>query len=310
MRSSVPVALIAALLLAACGSKPVRPPATVSNAQNDMATGMLAYGDNNYTEARTFFGRAFMEYRSVDNLDREADALVDLADAALQQGDVPAARVYMDQAQTILGTHPVTGLPARLALLQAYADLQSGDATGAAQTLDALLNDTGTSADVKRAALFARVQAAFDAKAPDAPRWLAKLGKPQGDLEQARLERLQALAANNAGKAETLYADALQRYRAASYRPGIAAANEEWGALLLTQQQWKDARDHLQRALNVRLWMYDAARSAKDLEGMQQADTALGDTVAAKQDATWADYLKNGGDPSKSPVSPAQSANP
>ena len=286
-------------LLAACGSKPVLPPATVSNSQNFMATGMAAYQDNRYTEARSYFGRALMEYRSVDDQEHEADALMDLADASLQQGDVKMGREEIAQARAVLVSHPVPELPARLTLLEAYADLLDRDPAGAVAALDALQTDAGAAPEVKRAALIARTQAAFDAKAGDAAQWLARLGAPQGDLEQARIARLQALA--DASKAPALYADALKRYQAAYYRPGIAATHEEWGALLVAQQDWKGARDHLQRALAVRLWMDDGLRSARIFDELQQVDTALGDSAAAADDAKWSDYLKNGGDPTKAP---------
>ncbi|HEX2668390.1 MAG TPA: hypothetical protein VHP13_08445, partial [Gammaproteobacteria bacterium] len=68
------------------------------------------------------------------------------------------------------------------------------------------------------------------------------------------------------------------------------------------QQQWPAARDHLQRALDVRLWMYDATHSARILDELKQVDTALGDADAAKKDQQYSDYLKNGGDPSQSPA--------
>ena len=290
---------LSAALLAACGSKPVLPPATVSNSQNFMATGMAAYQDNRYTEARSYFGRALMEYRSVDDQEHEADALLDLADSSLQQGDVKMGREEIAQARTVLASRPVPGLPARLALLEAYADLLDKDPAGAIAVLDALQADSGATPEVKRAALIARAQAAFDAKAGDAAQWLAKLGSPQGDLEQARIGRLQALA--DTSKAPALYADALKRYQAAYYRPGIAATHEEWGTLLLSQQDWKGARDHLQRALDVRLWMDDGLRSARIFDQLQQVDSALGDAASAAQDAKWSDYLKNGGDVSKAP---------
>ena len=288
-------------VLAACGSKPVVPPPVVSDSQTFMASGMAAYNDNRYTEARSFFGRAFMEYRSVDDQEHEADALTDLADAALQQGDVSAAREQIRQARAVLASHPVTGLAAQLTLLEAYTDLLDKDPASAITLLDVLLADAGAPTDVKRAALFARTQGAFDAKASDTAQWLAKIGAAQGDLEQARLDRLQALA--DSSKAPALYADALQHYQTAYYRPGIAAVHEEWGALLMTQQDWKSARDHLQRALNVRLWMNDATRSARIFNALQQVDTALGDTDTAQQDAKWSDYLKNGGDTTKTPYS-------
>jgi tetratricopeptide (TPR) repeat protein len=291
--------MFSAAVLAACGSKPVVPPPVVSDSQTFMASGMAAFDDNRYTEARSFFGRAFMEYRSVDDQEHEADALTDLADAALQQGDVAAARDQIKQARAVLASHPVAGLPAQLTLLEAYTDLLAKDPTSAITLLDSLLADAGAAADVKRAALFARTQAAFDAKAPDAASWLAKIGAAQGDLEQARLDRLQVLGDPTKGPA--LYADALHHYQAAYNRPGMAATHEEWGTLLISQQDWKDARDHLQRALDIRLWMNDATRSARIFDALQQVDTALGDSATATQDAKWADYLRNGGDTTKAP---------
>ena len=292
-------------LMAACGSVPKAPPATVKNSSASMTNAMLAYDDNRYAEARTFFGRALMEYRSVDDLAGQGNALVDLADSALQQGDAPAAREYLAEAQTLLEQHQLTALAPRLALLAAYGDLQSGDAQGAATRLDTLLNDATTPADVRSAALFARTQAAFDQKAADSAQWLAKLnaaaGADKDPLAAARLARLQALAADPA-KAAALYASALSQYQAAYYRPGIAATHEEWADLLLAQQDWAGARDHLRRALSVRLWMYDSSRSMRVLDKLATADKALGDDAAVKQDGELSQYLKDGGDPSQSPA--------
>ena len=292
-------------LMAACGSVPKVPPATVKNSSASMTNAMLAYNDNRYAEARTFFGRALMEYRSVDDLAGQGNALVDLADSALQQGDVPAAREYLAEAQSLVDQHHLVTLVPRLALLGAYADLQSGDAQSAAAHLDTLLGDAGTPADVRSAALFARTQAAFDQKSADSAQWLAKLdagaGADKDPLAAARLARLQALAADPA-KAAALYASALSQYQAAYYRPGIAATHEEWADLLLAQQDWAGARDHLRRALSVRLWMYDSSRSMRVLDKLATADKALGDDAAVKQDGELSQYLKDGGDPSQSPA--------
>ena len=298
-----PIALVCiAATLAACGSAPPPVPATETNTRNFMAEAMAAYTDNRYAEARNFFGRAYMRYRSVDDLKGETDTLVDLADAALLQGDVAAARSNLGDAQALVDGHPsLADFKPRLVLMDAYADLQTDD-PATARTLDALLATPNLPPDIRRAALFARTQAAFDVRATDALQWLAKLGKPGTDpLDAARLERLEALAEPDTGKAAALDAEALTQYKSVYYRPGIAAVHEEWGARLLAKRDWSGARDHLLRALHVRLWMYDASHSVHILDELVTADRALGDTAAANQDAAWAEYLKEGGDPSKTP---------
>lgn len=286
-------------LLAACGSRPVQTPPVVSSSHSDMTKAMLAYSDNRYAEARNFFGRALAQYQSVDDLQHQAETLTDLADCALLQGDVDAAQGYLAGAQALVSQHHLPALTPRLALLAGYADLQSDDAAAAAARFDGLLNDTTTPVDVRQAALLARTQAAFDLKAADSGQWLAKLPANSADpLIQARLERLQARAADLT-RAAALYADALGRYQTAYYRPGIAASHEEWAELLMSEKQWAEARDHLRRALTVRLWMYDASHSLRILADLEQADGALNDAAAVKQDQDLEAYLKSGADPSQ-----------
>ncbi|MGE5624678.1 MAG: tetratricopeptide repeat protein [Bacillota bacterium] len=308
MRLAAPI--LFALLVAGCGSRPVQPPAPVTATSTFMANAMTAYQDNRYVEARAFFGRALVLYRSVDELNGQAEALIDMADCALLQGDVPAARANLAEVRSLATDHKfLAPLLPRVTLLDAYADLQAPDPAAASAKLDGILNDPAAPAEVKSAALFARTQAAFDQKAGDAAQWLAKLNAAEtgskDPLTAARLERLQAKAESDAIKASALYADALSRYQAAYYRPGIAATHEEWGGLLLARADWPGARDHLYRALQARLWMYDSADSLRDLQGLSQADQALGNADAAKQDAALAQYLKDGGDPSQ-PLPPAK----
>jgi hypothetical protein len=306
-----PLSCLLLVGLAACGSAPPPQPATVTNSSSNLGKAMQAYAANRYTEARNFFGRALVEYRGVDDRRGQAETLIDLADSALQQGDVPAAREYLKAARAVTAEDGLAALLPRLALLDAYAELQSQDTQAAAATLDTLLQSSTAPADIHQAALFARTQAAFDLKATDAPTWLDRLtaavGADKDALTQARLERLQALAAHGAddnAKAAVLYAEALAQYQAAYYRPGIAASHEEWAALLMATKDWPGARGHLQRALDVRLWMYDASHAVRILDKLQQVDTALGDAAAAQQDAELAQYLKDGGDPSQSPLKP------
>lgn len=269
---------------------------------------MQAYADNRYLEARNYFERALIQYRSVDDRNGQLDALVDLADSALEQGEYAAARTYLANADSILASSTFTTIAPHVALLHAYVDLQAGDNAGAAARLDKLLADSKLPADIRQAALFARTQIAFDLDAGDADQWLDRLGNSLGKhsdaTDSARYRRLQALAARKHGdinKAAALYQSALDSYRKIYYRPGIAATLEEWSDMSVARQDWPAARDRLQRALDIRLWMYDRTHSAKDMETLSVVDMKLGDAAAAKQDAELADYLKNGGSPSQLP---------
>lgn len=310
-RSHLPIfiGVLLALLLTACGSRPTRQPAVVMDSENDMALGMRAYQDTDYTQACNYFARALAQYRSVDARADELNALIDLADSALGQGEYVAARDYLGQADKIIINGNFAALGSHIALLTAYADMQAGDTQPAAAQLDALLNDPTTPADIRQAALFARTQIAFDLKSADATAWLDKLGAALGKnpdaLNNARYQRLQATAAwanDNTQKAASLYAKALNAYRAVYYRPGIAATLEEWADLSMLQKDWNAAKNRLQRALDVRLSMYDRTHSIRDLDNLMQTDIALGDTTAAQQSSQLADYLKNGGDLAHMPM--------
>ena len=300
--------LLLAMMLTGCGSRPARQPTLVVNSDADMALGMRAYQDDNYSEARIYFSRALARYRSVDARGGELNVLIDLADSALGQGEYAAARDYLGEAGKIVADGNYSSLKPHLVLLSAYADMQAGDDQSASDQLDGLLNAQITPTAIRNAALFARTQTAFDLKSADATVWLEKLGAVLGSspdlLSQARYQRLQALWAQTHGdnqKAAALYAKALDTYRNAYYRPGIAATLEEWAGLSMDQKDWASARQQLQRALDVRLSMYDRTHSIRDLDNLAQTETALGDAEAAQHSSQMADYLRDGGDPARLP---------
>ncbi|HET7922579.1 MAG TPA: tetratricopeptide repeat protein [Gammaproteobacteria bacterium] len=294
------------LLLAACGSAPPPQPAVVTATRDAMSLGMQAYADNRYLEARNYFERALVQYRSVDDRGGQLDALVDLADSALGQGEPAAARSYLGAADKLLATSSDSTQASHVALLHAYADLQAGDNQQAVARLDALLDNTATPEPIRQAALLARTQCAFNLHATDTHAWLAKLEATTGIhaelASEARYLRLKALAArqaNDNAQASELYRQALDRYRSQYNRPGIAATLEEWADLSVSQQDWPAARDRLGRALPIRLWLYDRNHAEKDLRVLSRVDAALGNETASKQDLKLADYLGNGGDPAQ-----------
>ncbi|HET7651349.1 MAG TPA: hypothetical protein VFL15_11690 [Gammaproteobacteria bacterium] len=301
-------ALATALMLAACGSRPTPQPATITSSRDAMTLGMQAYMDDRYLEARNYFERALVEYRSVDNAEGQLDALVDLADSALGQGEYQAARTYLRNADSLLVKGNYSVIAAHVSLLHAYADMQAGDDNAALTRLDTLLNTSNTPDNVTQSALFARTQVAFDLDAADSAQWLGKLGssldKRGGALVESRYQRLQALAARKQGDvkhAAALYENALQGYRDVYYRPGIAATLEEWAGMSAAGQQWASARDRLRRALDIRLWLYDRNHAEKDLEKLAEVDAKLGNAAAAAQDRKLAGYLMGGGNPAQMP---------
>src|SRR5215469_16543809 len=134
--------ILLGLLMAGCGSRPVQPPAPVTATSIFMANAMTAYQDNRYAEARTFFGRALMLYRSVDDLNGQTETLIDMADCALLEGDASAAQGYLAEARSLAAAHgALAPLLPRVTLLDAYVDLQTPDPAAAAVKLEGLLND-------------------------------------------------------------------------------------------------------------------------------------------------------------------------
>jgi len=63
----------------------------------------------------------------------------------------------------------------------------------------------------------------------------------------------------------------------------IAATLKKWSALSMQQKDWTNARQQLQRALDVRLSMYDRTHTIRDLDNMAQTEIALGDAAAAQR---------------------------
>lgn len=302
------IVLLTLAFLAGCGSRPVRQPQIVVDTHSNLILGMQAYRNSNCMEARNFFSRALGEYRSVDDAGGELNALIDLADSALCQGDYAAAHIYLQEAGTITAHTRFAIREARIALLDTYVNLEAGHYHRAAKGLDGLLTNPATPADVRQAALFGRTQAAFDLNSADAGRWLDKLsislGHHAGARSTARYQRLQARAAQVRGDTEqavTLYRSALTIYHKAYDRTGIASTLEAWSTVLMTQGHWGAARARLRRALTVRLSMYDRTHAIADLERLSMVDTRLGDAAAVARAAQLATYLKRGGNPAHLP---------
>lgn len=280
--------LVAALaLLGACSAPPPKPPSAVSGPKDALQMGMHFYRDDEYAAATQMFLRALDLYRSVDDGAGQVMALADLADVALVLGEPAAAKSWIAQAQQRAGRDGLRQFGPQLELLRAQALAQAGQGAEARAALEALLAQGGLDAAVRQSALLERARLAIDA-GDEGGAWLERarsaVGGNDGPRVRARLMRLDAAAARRRGdaaQAQRLLEQALELYRADSYRPGIAAANEELAAVALDAKDVPGAADRYARAIQVRLWLRDRTHGAGDLDALAKLEDARGAAARA-----------------------------
>lgn len=96
------MAIMAAVLLAACGSPPPRLPQALESAQTADKDARRALRMGDPVHARTLFAQSMKQYQSVDDVDGAASALISLATVAHRLHDDAAAiklldRILLDQ---------------------------------------------------------------------------------------------------------------------------------------------------------------------------------------------------------------------
>jgi tetratricopeptide (TPR) repeat protein len=294
------LASLAALVLAlgGCGSNKPPPAEAISAPQDALRMGMQSYEDAQFIAATQLFGKALVQYRSIDDARGQVVALMDLADVALVLGEHARAAAHLAEAERIVQRDRLARFAAHLALLKCQQLAQAGDAAGARAQCEAALGaDDGGPA----LAVGARIELAKLALA-EGQDWQALRAPVAAAVDadgragsRARLMRLDADAARRAGDLDGAYAQlnkALAVYQTALSRPGIAAAHEELAVVARAQGRPAIAKDHYERALHVRLWMSDRVHGAEVLEGLAAVEAELGNDERATRVAELLAYMR------------------
>jgi tetratricopeptide (TPR) repeat protein len=286
------------VLAAGCGSRKPPPPPAVAAPLDALRLGLQSYQDSQYVAASQLFAKALANYRSVDDSRGQVIALMNLADVALVLGEHERALQQLAEAERLVQRDRLAGFGAQLQLMTCQAAAQAGDAPTATARCEAVL--ALEDAD-PRIALAARFELAKLAQAAGGD-WRAQRARLEDDLDddprpttRARLLRLDAGAARAAGDLDGAYAEltkALAIYQAELYRPGIAASHEELGAVARAQGRLDVARDHLDRALTVRMWMLDRVHGASALAALAEVEEARGATERAARLRELLEYLR------------------
>ena len=298
---------IAAALLSATGcaggaGEAPREDIPLIEAETAVASGVRAHGRHEFHIAITWFEKAIARYRSIDDASGVVVASLDLADTLLLIGEHQRAQRHLAEAELLVAESALEGFDAHLALLVAYARVQNGDDAGAMTALGPVL--VGVGGERTKVDLAARMLAADIAVRGDPAEARARLARLQAEIVVSedsivlgRYRRLQADLDRRMGRlqaAESRYRQALNEYRRAYYRPGIAATHERLAHLHIEQQQWQPAAAHLERALHIRLWVTDRVHSLQDMQQLARMEELLGNSERARELADWQRFL--GGD--------------
>jgi len=291
-------AALLALALGACGANKPPPAEAVSAPQDALRMGLQSYEDAQFVAATQLFAKALTHYRSIDDARGQVVALLDLADVALVLGEHARAAAHLAEAERIVQRDRLASFAPHLALLKCQQRAQAGDAADARAQCEAALATADPPPTLVAAA---RIELAKLALA-EGQDWaalrpaVAKAVDADGRATtRGRLLRLDADALRAKGDVDGAYAQllkALAVYQAALSRPGIAATHEALATVARAQGRPNAAKDHLERALHIRLWMSDRVRGAEVLAALAAVEAERGDAARAARVQELLDYMR------------------
>ena len=108
---------------------------------------MFSYNQSDYAKAEELFTRALYRYRGIDNPEGVASSCINLAKTRLSQGDVNAARQWIDSARHVIETGELNHLNNHVTIVSSSIAIESQDYAAAKQLLAPLLNDADKTID-------------------------------------------------------------------------------------------------------------------------------------------------------------------
>ncbi len=267
--------IVPVIALAACSGSPERPPPPEpladARAMHELAA--EAFDAGRYRDAIAGFRDAERRFLSVDDPHGIAVAAISQAEIQLLLGENDDASRSLQRARTAASRTGNSRLRERAQLLQARLAM-NGDTATARQILNGLSATTTPSI----AAQVRLLSCELEMRRGETE---CAAGLVADDARTAaRIAHLQARAALDRGDEDAaglLLERALTNYRALAFRPGIAAVHEAKAALARRSGNHESAREHLERALYLRLWIRDRVHSAEVLA--QLAELANGDAM-------------------------------
>lgn len=248
------------LWLAACSSLPDSRPTAVREAEQLLFQGVDAFEENDFHRAGEYFARALGAYRSIDDSEGQLIAHLNLLETALISRRLAFADQQLEAAQRIHERGETTAhYQRRIQLLHAHLAVLRDNTGLALEQLQPLLpafdennRPEGRVLALSRSAVTLRTQLAFvNGTEDEQATWLQRLEActDKGDaLQNARLQRFQALAESDGVEAEKMLRAALVVYREQARRPELSETLGELAGLLQTQGREGEAEDLRQRA--------------------------------------------------------------
>lgn len=295
-------------LLAGCvGSGPEKIPEPVSRAEDYQQLGQIDFKRGNYITAIEMFAKALSIYRSVDQPNGMVRAHFNVIETTLAVNKLKDARLHLQQAAHVIERDSLAHHLPRYHLLNSTVFIHEQNFSAAKNPLKNILpvfneqqRAKGELTPIVVAAVFNRTLVAIELKDNDIDLWVKRLGFVIREIGTARhsllgrYQRVLAAVAGLAGKtaaATQHYSNALSEYHLAFYRPGIAATLFEWGELMAANNNIDLARDRLERALHIRLWLTDARHAIEVITVLIDIETAAKNEQRVEQLVEWRKQL-------------------
>lgn len=283
------IAGIVLSILAACGGTPPKPlPEPLQSAKHHEHRAGLNYQHGRYAPAIRQYQLALDLYRSIDDLEQQVRTQINLIETALLINRLDFVKAQLVPLSELIKFSELKMAMPRWQLLHCRYLLKIEQTEQALTELEKLSQDEAITrqANLRQTVAVDMAVAAAHLSHPNADKYLHQAELEVGNQAslKARLLRIRAsLAAKSDDfvNAELSYNRALQYYRDALFKPGIAATLAELGKLYLNQEKPVQARHFFDRALAVRLQLSDYHQSGILLTRLEQLEVSLGNTEAA-----------------------------
>lgn len=247
------------LTMTACSNAPPPQPVAVSTGNQLLREAGREFEADQFTRALLLYGDAESHFRSLDDNEHLALALISQAEILLLLGENELLEDTLQELSRTIGKLPQRqDLAARETLLQAGHLAARGDTQAARKRVVPLLERKDGIGEAARILDCREQLRETRSDCADKLESASALGK-------ARILRLRATAATQRGDFDPAlqYLDkASQIYRAQHYRPGIAANLQERGEILALRNNGEADRlaalDAFTRAIFIRAWMRDS----------------------------------------------------